>query len=469
MKNMSIEKVFLILGFLFGCLFIYVIPPFQSPDEDSHFKKAYSISEGRFYASSNGKIAGLNVPDVMHEYIENKLGMMGQRDLKYSYSDFYYDQFLSSDFSEHTLREVSTSQTTPFAHLIPATGILCSRILAPLLIDGAPSTSFMLYFARFFSLLFYLIVGYFALKITPVFKKSMITILLLPMSLFLASMVTYDNLLIPISLLAISCILKLIYDKREMFDKKYFILFCIIGYLLLNIKVVYFPLLLLLLFVPQEKFQNSDKKEKIKTYVKIGAIVILLTVLFKLPNLFLEVEESSTLASEQFSFLLGHPFTYLRILLLNWFHQLRIQLCWMIGTFGLLDTSLPPLFIFLSFINLILTFITDGISEKIKIGYLPKIVIGCVFVLSIVGMYTAMYIDWTPQVLGIIGGNEITGVQGRYFLPLLICIPILLSNKMFDKNKKISNFSKNYFNWSIYILVTCLLVSILVSVTRFWI
>lgn len=469
MKNMNMEKIFLVLGFLFGCLFIYVIPPFQSPDEDSHFKKAYAISEGQFYASSNGKIAGLKIPDTMHEYIGQKLDMMGNRDLKYSYTDFYYDQFLSSDFSSRTLREVSTSGTTPFAHLIPATGVLCAKILSPIFIDGTPSTSFMLYFARLFSLLSYLVIGYFALKITPVFKKSMMAILLLPMSLFLASMVTYDNLLIPISLLAISCILKLIYDKKEMFDKKYFILFCIIGYLLLNIKVVYFPLLVLLLFVPKEKFKNRDKKEKIKTYVKIGGIVIFLTILFKIPNLFLDVEQSSSLASKQLNFLLGHPFTYLRILLLNLFHQFRIQLSWMIGTFGLLDTSLPPLFILISFINLILTFITDAIYEKINIGYLPKLVIFGVLVLSIVGMYTAMYIDWTPQVLGVIGGDQITGIQGRYFLPLLICIPILFSNKIFDKNKKVLEFSKNYSNWSIIILSSCLLISILVSVTRFWI
>ena len=469
MKNISIEKTFLILGFLFGCLFIYVIPPFQSPDEDSHFKKAYAISEGEFYASSNGKIAGLRIPDTMHEYIENKLSMMGNRDLKYSYTDFYYDQFLTSDFSSRTLREVSTSGTTPFAHLVPAIGILCSRILSPIFIEGTPSTSFMLYFARLFSLLSYLIIGYFALKITPIFKKSMITILLLPMSLFLASMVTYDNLLIPISLLTISCIFKLIYNKKEIFDKRYFILFCVIGYLLLNIKVVYFPLLALLLFVPKEKFKNHDQKEKIKAYFKIGGIVIFLTVLFKIPNLFLDVEKSTSLASQQLNFLLGHPFTYVKILLLNLFHQFRIQLCWMIGTFGLLDTSLPPVFILLSFINLILTFITDAIYEKIKIGYLPKLVAFGVLILSIVGMYTAMYIGWTPQVLGVVGGDQITGVQGRYFLPLLICIPIVFSNKIFDKNKRVFEFSKNYFNWSIFILGTCLLISILVSVTRFWI
>lgn len=468
MKNFSIEKMFLIFGLLFGCLFIFVIPPFQSPDEDSHFKKAFVISEGHFYAKSNKKISGLKIPDTMQDYIGNKLQMMGNRDLKYTYSEFYYDQFLNSDFSKRTLREVSTSNTTPIAHIIPATGILFSKIISPIFIAGTPSTAFMLYFARLFSLLAYLTIGYFALKITPAFKKSMTTILLLPMSIFLGSMVTYDNLLIPLSILSIAAILRLIYDKKEKFDKKYFILFCIIGYIFLNVKVIYSTLLLLLLFVPKEKFKNNSNKERIKTYAQIGGIVLLLTILLKLPNFFLEVESTKSLASEQLKFILSHPFAYIKILIVNFVSQLRVQLCWMIGTFGLLDTYMPPLFLILSFFNLILIFITDGISEKVKIDYKKKIIMILAFGLSIIGMYTAMYISWTPQVLGVIGGNQITGVQGRYFLPLLICIPLIFSNEIFINNKKVLDFSNNYFKKSIFILNLSLIVSILVCTIRFW-
>lgn len=469
MKKVSIEKTFMILGFIVGCLLIYIIPPFQSPDEDSHFKKAYTISEGHFYAQTNGKIVGLKVPNSMDDYINKKLSMMGDRDLKYTYTDCYYEQLLPGDFTDKTLKQVSTSQITPVAHIIPATGIITAKILAPVFVNGSPSTALMLYFARFFSLISYLIIGYFALKITPVFKKSMFAILLMPMSIFLASMVSYDNLLISISLLTVASILKLIYDKKEMFNKKWFILFTITGYILLNIKIVYAPLLALLIFVPKEKFKNKENKEKIKTYIKLGLLIILLTIIFKIPNLLLSAAESNSLSGKQLSFVLNHPFTYLKILLINLKDQFWPQIYWMSGTFGLLDTYVPPLFIFIALINLILTFITDGIYEKIKINNKQKAISILAFILGIVGMYTAMYIYWTPEVFGKVGGNVITGIQGRYFIPLLICIPIICSNKVFTKKKKVMDFSKNYFDKSVIIISTCLLISIIVSITRFWI
>lgn len=469
MKKIDIEKLFLMIGFFFGCLFIFLIPPFQSPDEDSHFKKAYVISEGRFYALSNGKISGLKIPDSMHLYIEDKLSVRANLDFKYTYKDFYMDQFLSSDDSHRTLREVSTSGIAPVAHLIPATGILFAKLVSPIFIDGAPSTAFMLYFARFFSLISYLTIGYFALKLTPLFKKSMMVILLLPMSLFLGSMVTYDNLLLPVSLLAIAIILKLIYDKKELFQKKHFIVFCVIGYILFNVKMVYSLLLLLLLFVPKEKFIGKRTKDKFQTYFKVAGIVLFFTILLKLPNYFLDVEPVKSLAMDQLRFILTHPFAYLKILVFNFFGQLRIQLCWMIGTFGLLDTQMPPLFLLLSFINLLFVFIMDAISEKVQVSYKLKMTLLLVLILSIAGMYTIMYIDWTPKIFGVVGGDQITGVQGRYFLPLLICCPILFSNRFFDHKKKIGEFSKNYFLKSVVILIICLLVSIFVNLTRFWI
>ena len=466
MKKITIEKLFVIIGFIVGCLFIYIIPPFQSPDEDSHFKKAYTLSEGEFFAFSNGTISGLKIPDTMQEYIQKKVSVMSDRKWKYTYHDCYYDQLLPGEFSKKTLVEVSTSGTTPIAHIIPALGILCSKILAPVFVNGTPSTALMLHFARFFSLLAYLIIGYFAIKITPSFKKSMLTILLIPMSIFLGSMVSYDSLLISISLLSIAMILRLIYDKKTKFNKKDFILFTIIGYILLNIKVIYAPLLALLIFVPTEKFKD---RKKWKTYFALGTAIILLTIVFKIPNMLLEVASKESLSSDQLMYVLSHPLSYLKILLVNLKDQFWTQLYWMTGNFGLLDTYLPPLFIFIILTNLIITFVTDGISEKIEISNKQKITIIAIFIAGIVGMYTAMYIYWTADVFNQIGGNQITGVQGRYFLPLLILLPLLCSTNLFLAKKKIMDFSKTYFNYSIIVTITCLSISLIVNITRFWI
>lgn len=468
MDKIKIEKLFVIIGLVVGSILIYIIPPFQSPDEDSHFKKAYSISEGNLYKIKNNEITGLLLPDSMDSYISIKLKMSGDLKQKYTYDNSYFDTFLASDFSDTHVYNVSTEDTTPIAHIVPAIGILLSKVVGKAMINGPVSTTFMLQFARFFSLIAYLAIGYFAIKITPNFKKSMFTILLLPMSIFLGSMVSYDSILISISILVISLILRLIYDKKVVFSKNNFILFTIIGYILLNIKIVYFPILLLLLFVPGGKFKDENIRSKIITLIKLIFIILLFTILLKIPNLLINESESTSLMGDQLSFIVNHPLKYIYILLLNIKSQFYSQMYWMIGTFGLLDTYLPPLFAVMSLTNLILVFLMDAINEKINVSVKQKIIILCIFIFAVSAIYTAMYIYWTPNVLGITGGNIITGVQGRYFIPLLILLPILCSNKLLKNKKKIVSFTNNYFDKSVLVTCICLVISIIVCITRYW-
>ena len=49
MGKESVSKKFVYIAVIFGVLLTILIPPFQSPDEDSHFKKAFVMAEGRFY------------------------------------------------------------------------------------------------------------------------------------------------------------------------------------------------------------------------------------------------------------------------------------------------------------------------------------------------------------------------------------------------------------------------------------
>lgn len=50
-----INKLFLKLMFIFGIVFVFVIPPFQMADEDSHFKKAYLVSNLNFFLKQTTK------------------------------------------------------------------------------------------------------------------------------------------------------------------------------------------------------------------------------------------------------------------------------------------------------------------------------------------------------------------------------------------------------------------------------
>ena len=58
MLKISPTKFFVYCALIFGIILITLIPPFQSPDEDSHFKRAYVISQGHLYPSSQNGIVG---------------------------------------------------------------------------------------------------------------------------------------------------------------------------------------------------------------------------------------------------------------------------------------------------------------------------------------------------------------------------------------------------------------------------
>ena len=459
MKNFKPEKVFAVLALTFGILFVFLTPPFQSPDEDSHFKKAYLVSKGNLYPTVENKMLGNYLPKEMLEYINEKLGYIGDRDRKYTYSEAVDDQVYYMDHNNKVFNSYSTASTSFVAYIPPAIGIAISRVLG----TGA-STTYMLYFARICSLIFSIFLIYHAIKITPILKKTMTVIALMPMSIFLMSMVTYDNIVISFSLFTAAYILRMIYDdKIKKIDKKSIIILILLGFILFNYKMIYSSIFILLLFVPKEKF--GSLKNKIISFIIIGSSIIALTMLFKMPMLFLpEVSNNSgKLTSMQTSFVKNNLGKYLVILFKNIYGQKSYQITSMVGTFGLIDTYLPSPIIFFYVGLLVSMGLTEHIDDKHKVKISLKLSMLFIVVLSVIAIYTVMYISWTPQVTGKIGTSDISGVQGRYFIPLLFPALILLSNKKLGKKFKVI---KDYY---IIGIVITLMISSLTLLLRFWV
>ena len=65
-------KKFVYIAVIFGVLLTILIPPFQSPDEDSHFKKAFVMAEGRFYPEVQKGQQGYWLSENMVEYVPIK-------------------------------------------------------------------------------------------------------------------------------------------------------------------------------------------------------------------------------------------------------------------------------------------------------------------------------------------------------------------------------------------------------------
>lgn len=465
MEKFSIEKKYLYIALIFGILFVFIVPPFQSPDEDSHFKKAYQVSKGKLYPEVKKNVIGNYFPTEMLNYIKTKTKYIGNRDKKYKYSEMVLDQYTKLNYEERKFTSYSTVSVTPIAYLVPATGIVFSKICARIFDLESVNTAYMLYFARFFSIIFMSFIMYLSIKITPVFKRTFAVFGLIPMVIFLGSVISYDSLLISLTTLALSIILKITYDdKLKKVPNNYIITLILIGVVLLNVKGLYFLLYILLFLIPVKKVGNIKKMTRIALIIILSILAI--TLVIKIPFLLLpKIKTDVNYASKQLNFVIHNPIKYSGILIDNIINQRFFQLSSIVGVFGLIDTYNPFVIICFTYIWLIMVSISDGVCDKIKINGKFKILLIIYILFIIISVYSAMYINWTPAINGHkIGKADISGVQGRYFLPILLPILLLFSNKKIKRYTFIEKIRNNIFMPCIVIL----LVSTMTILFRYW-
>lgn len=465
MEKFSIEKKYLYIALIFGILFVFIVPPFQSPDEDSHFKKAYQVSKGKLYPEVKKNVIGNYFPTEMLNYIKTKTKYIGNRDKKYKYSEMVLDQYTKLNYEERKFTSYSTVSVTPIAYLVPATGIIFSKICAKIFDLESVNTAYMLYFARFFSIIFMSFIMYLSIKITPVFKRTFAVFGLIPMVIFLGSVISYDSLLISLTTLALSIILKITYDdKLKKVPNNYIITLILIGVVLLNVKGLYFLLYILLFLIPVKKVGNIKRMTRIALIIILSILAI--TLVIKIPFLLLpKIKTDVNYASKQLNFVIHNPIKYSGILIDNIINQRFFQLSSIVGVFGLIDTYNPFVIICFTYIWLIMVSISDGVCDKIKINGKFKILLIIYILFIIISVYSAMYINWTPAINGHkIGEADISGVQGRYFLPILLPILLLFSNKKIKRYSFIEKIRNNIFMPCIVIL----LVSTMTILFRYW-
>lgn len=467
MLKVNPAKFFVYCALIFGILLITLIPPFQSPDEDSHFKKAYVVSMGKFFPSSQNGVIGYEIPTDMTAYINEKLTYIGDRDRKYSYSEEILDDKLPKDYTDATFQNFSTAETSPIAYLAPAVGIVFARITTKIIGMDNISITVMLHFARFFSLLLYVLLVYLAIKTTPVLKKTFCVIGLLPMGLALAVAISYDSVLIALSLLSTAVILKLMFDDNvKTISYKYLIFFGVIAFVLLTIKTVYITVLLPLLFVPKEKY--GGKIINIIKYVSIMVgIAIVLYIINKIPLLNLQRNATGNNSGEQLKYILSNPINYVKIWIKTMWYNRNFYFTGMIGTFGLIDTYIPTIYIVIYSIGGLAVILSDLSLCSVKFNWKYKCISVCGCIATVFGIFTAMYILWTSMELGI-GAETITGVQGRYLIPIIPLGIVVFSNSLLKKNETIKLFMKKILDNSYIVPAMMLAISVITIFLRYW-
>lgn len=300
---------------------------------------------------------------------------------------------------------------------------------------------------KIFNMLSYALIMMIAIKKVKVGKRLLTVIAFLPSCLFLAVNYSYDPAVISGFTLAFVMILNALIDKNEKIDFKWMCIFLFSILYSSFVKAVYVPILLLFLFIPKNRFESNKicKKVKLLSFV----ILVLVMATFVLPSvtgtLESDIRGGNTSVSLQLHNILNRPFNYL-LILKNTMYDLFFDRLLCNGTLG----GMGYLFCIrgnLAYILLgliIFTWITDNDNYKIEFNFKKRFILFLNIIFIILLIWTALYLSFTT-----VGSDTISGVQPRYFIPLLF--PLFMTFK-FVKIK--NNYTPKLYNTLIIISIS---------------
>ena len=442
MFKLSLPKLILYLLIPIQLLiFSILVPPFQKPDEQPHFEKSLLISKGYLFCQK--KIN--NIVPLEKKYIDLiKNPYLDQlthgKNTKLPLPVFLRDLFSKNQSNKLVDFNINNLCSFPIISYLPQAFVLWTLSF----LNTNPIQS--IYFVRLvMSFLGYFWFLYLYKKIVHNFRPILLFTFALPMTLHQISSFSYDALHI---MFAITFFMLIINWKKGVINHaptEYTKLFLTLFLFLVSKKIGYETFFLFLFLIPF----------KIKPMIISSLIFIPFYFLFKLNGSF-DIQASLTNSfinpNEQINFLLSNPLHVIQIIFTTTANRLSFFMQSLIGIFGWLEYGLDPL----SYLIYGLLFIYV-IVETRHASSLHKYKTMLLFLTLIISY---IFILLLAFVFNTVPGSLIAhGVQGRYFIPFLPFIILLIAQFTQKincfKNIKINELTKNMF----YLLTIIYLIS----------
>ena len=139
-----------------------------------------------------------------------------------------------------------------------------------------------------------------------------------------------------------------------------------------------------------------------------------------------------------------------------------------VGKLGQLDTNFPILYIGIFWVVLLIMVAIESCNIR-GIDWKLRLATPIIILIIISGMFIKMYTSHTPLVEEPFG-KTVSGIQGRYFIPVFCYLFIILFNNFgkrvpFKIANKISPILKNI---TLFFIVQNCLLTILIVLVRYW-
>ncbi len=432
MSNRTIikEPHLFFVPFAFVCGFFYILltPPFQVPDEENHFYRAWQISTGQLSAVQIDNRVGGYVPANLVEFASAFKPLPLNPHQKITPEELCKASKIPLDPNHEVFVDFpNTSYYLPVSYLPQALAIFIFGWLGF-------SPFFLLYLARLASLLFWIFLMYHAIRIIPVQKWLLVLLALLPMSVSVNSSLSADVFTNGVAFLFIAVIMREILSKEPFIRKRMVVLTVLIVLLGLG-KMVYVVLLFLFLAIPRKRFSSQRQYFLNFSILLLAGLISSFILKIYLDHLYLPwhlynkvYAANATLGfqsdmNEQLQYVSDHFWKTIVLFIGSFFRQIPEISSGYIGILGRYDTRLPAGLVIFSFIAIFLVAVFSS-KKEYKLNLWHRLILVAVFFMITSLIMISQYLTWEP-----VGSDHLQPLQGRYFIPAFPLVLIALYNQ----------------------------------------
>lgn len=400
----------LVVGVIFGGSMVFLTPPFNAPDELGHWRRSYHCSLGQVYASRKGDMVGCELPTLLSEiYVTTVSPAQTDAELRISAEKLRKALAIPLDPARvQFFPFVPMARYSPVPYLPAAAAIAMGRQagLGPLN---------LFYLGRAGTLTGYLLLVAAAVWLMPVHRWTLVLLALMPMSIFLAASLSPDALSIALLFLGIAMILRLVLRPQKAGRGS---LWLLLGVLVLVglAKPGYVAISLLCMLIPKEKFSDPRQGWWIRGLLVGLPLAVSVAWIVSLPGLFSVPVRPSADMKAQAQWMLEHPWTYTQLMMekiTEWKLYSRV-----IATLGWNSVFFKGVYYTIYWAALLASAVLDGGRDDLRLPIGTRIASVAVYFLIMIAIATLTYLTWHD-----VGTLELSGIQSRYFVPIL---PLLL-------------------------------------------
>jgi hypothetical protein len=405
-----------VLGAGFGVFSVFFTPPSQSLDEPSHWARAYTLSQGTVLAERRGHDTGAQMPSCAVEYVGRVQGTADDA------GPIPRGRFWTSPGGCDTTVFVAYNNTavySPLPYAAPAAAIALTRAV------GLP-VPVQFYGGRLASLTVYLALVGAALCFASRCRLTIVVLGAMPMALLSASGYSADSVTLGLALLLGASVTRFL--RTEAADtasrRPFFVLIgCSLGLALC--KPPYVLLAGLVLLVPPGVFNPPRRSRVVKaaSLLAVGAVAAGWYAVVRDVPLLREADRQA-----QLDHMLADPWSFVQAAyrgLLPYPNEWglpRSLVSW-VGNFRSRPAGGPLVFALGATVLIVSSYAAEAgrwvgsparrspDRQTVARGVVPLVVAavctGAILVIE--------YLTFTP-----VGATTVGGVQGRYFLPLLV-------------------------------------------------